>query len=109
VRQSGQAVRVVERTDGIPVSWFQALAPQRFVRIVRLTIENEDEAARPSAFRMGLAIPRFELVLGPDDANSSEILGVRCSGVRDLILSIATTVMTAAIQKPPGCRRSDHE
>ena len=36
-----QAVRVVERTSGIPVGWFESLAPHRFVRIVRITIEND--------------------------------------------------------------------
>ena len=72
-----------------PTVRFQVLGEDRFVRIVRLTIEN-DGGVNAGVFQMGLPIARFELVLRPEDASSSEVLRVRCVGVRDLVVENVT-------------------
>jgi hypothetical protein len=66
---------VVERNEGIVVSWFDALEPQRFARLVSLSIENGGDVAD----RAHRGFPRLELVLGAPD--SSDVLRIRCSGV----------------------------
>jgi hypothetical protein len=66
---------VVKRTEGIVVPWFDALDPQRFVRLLSLSVEN-DGGVEDGGHRR---LPRLDLVLGSSD--SSEVLRIRCSGV----------------------------
>jgi hypothetical protein len=66
---------VVERTEGIVVPWFDALEPQRFVRLLSLSVENDGDVTDRAHRRF----PRLDLVLGTSDA--SEVLRIRCSAL----------------------------
>jgi hypothetical protein len=76
---------VVEDDSETLVPHFDALKPARFVRIVRVTIEN-DTRGTPG----DLLFPRLEILVRPDHENAAEYLRVRCSGVRDLVIEDVT-------------------